>query len=351
MYEHITYEEIVRRILARAPDTMDKREGSILYDAVAPMAVEIQNLYLELDTILSQGFIDTAEGEYLEMRCAERGIFPAEATHAVMQGEFNMDIPIGSRYSLGDYNYTAKERVSQGVYRLECETVGSEPNAVIGALTPIDYIDGLISAAITKNLIPGEDREEQEHLRARYYDSLDAQAFGGNIADYREKTAALPGVGDCKVYPVWNGGGTVKVVIIDSNFAKPSDALLSEVQAKIDPPQKQGQGYGLAPIGHVVTVAGVSEAPVNIQSTITYQGELGFADLKAAIEEAVDGYFLELAGTWAQEEKLIVRISQIEMRLLDLPGILDISGTKLNGTESNYIVPQDSIPVRGTIDG
>ena len=70
MYEHITYEEIVRRILARAPDTMDKREGSILYDAVAPMAVEIQNLYLELDTILSQSFIDTAEGEYLEMRCA-----------------------------------------------------------------------------------------------------------------------------------------------------------------------------------------------------------------------------------------------------------------------------------------
>ena len=323
MYEHITYEEIVRRILARAPDTMDKREGSILYDAVAPMAVEIQNLYLELDTILSQGFIDTAEGEYLEMRCAERGIFPAEATHAVMQGEFNMDIPIGSRYSLGDYNYTAKERVSQGVYRLECETVGSEPNAVIGALTPIDYIDGLISAAITKNLIPGEDREEQEHLRARYYDSLDAQAFGG----------------------------TVKVVIIDSNFAKPSDALLSEVQAKIDPPQKQGQGYGLAPIGHVVTVAGVSEAEINIQSTITYQGELGFTDLKTAIEEAIDGYFLELAGTWAQEEKLIVRISQIEMRLLDLPGILDISGTKLNGSESNYIVPQDSIPVRGTING
>lgn len=351
MYEHITYEEIVRRILARVPNTMDKREGSILYDAVAPMAVEIQNLYIELDSILNQGFIDTAEGEYLEMRCAERGILPAEATRAVMQGEFNLDIPIGSRYSLGDYNYTAKERISQGVYQLECETAGREPNAVIGMLTPIDYIEGLTSAMITKNLIPGEDREEEEHLRSRYYDSLNAQAFGGNIADYRERTSALPGVGDCKVYPAWNGGGTVKVVIVNSDFAKPSDALLSEVQTKIDPPQKQGQGYGLAPIGHVVTVAGVSEAPVNIQSTITYQGELGFADLKAAIEEAVDGYFLELSETWAQEEKLIVRISQIEMRLLDLPGVLDISGTKLNGSESNYIVPQDSIPVRGAING
>ncbi len=351
MYEHITYEAIMSRILARVPDTLDKREGSIIYDAVAPIAVEIQNLYIELDTILSQGFIDTAEGEYLEMRCAERGIFPTEATHAVMQGEFNLDIPIGSRYSLGDYNYTAKERVSQGIYQLECETVGSEPNAAIGALTPIDYIDGLTSAVITKNLIPGEDREEEEHLRARYYDSLNAQAFGGNLADYREKTAALPGVGDCKVYPVWNGGGTVKVVVIDSNFAKPSDTLLSEVQIQIDPPQKQGQGYGLAPIGHVVTVAGVSEAPINIQSTITYQGEFGFNDLKTMIEETVDGYFLELAENWADEETLIVRISQIETRLLDLPGILDISGTRLNGSESNYTVPQDSIPVRGTING
>ena len=43
MYEHITYEGIMSRILARVPDTLDKREGSIIYDAVAPIAVEIQN--------------------------------------------------------------------------------------------------------------------------------------------------------------------------------------------------------------------------------------------------------------------------------------------------------------------
>jgi len=30
-------------------------------------------------------------------------------------------------------------------------------------------------------------------------------------------------VGDVKVYPVWNGGGTVKLVIIDSEYNVPSE--------------------------------------------------------------------------------------------------------------------------------
>ena len=57
MYEHITYENIIARILARVPDSLDKREGSLIYDAIAPAAAEIQNLYIELDTILNQKFL------------------------------------------------------------------------------------------------------------------------------------------------------------------------------------------------------------------------------------------------------------------------------------------------------
>ena len=77
-----------------------------------------------------------------------------------------------------------------------------------------------------------------------------SQAFGGNIADYKNKVELLPGVGAVKVFPVWNGGGTVKIVLVDSEWSVPSSELVEEVQEAIDPVGTQGTGVGLAPIGH-----------------------------------------------------------------------------------------------------
>ena len=64
-YEDITYDVILQRMLDRVPDNMDKREGSIIYDALAPAAVELQLMYIELDTILTETFADTAQRDYL----------------------------------------------------------------------------------------------------------------------------------------------------------------------------------------------------------------------------------------------------------------------------------------------
>ena len=32
MYEHVTYESLLERMLARVPDKLDKREGSVIWD-------------------------------------------------------------------------------------------------------------------------------------------------------------------------------------------------------------------------------------------------------------------------------------------------------------------------------
>ena len=65
MYGDISYEVILKRMMERAPAGVDKREGSILYDAMAPAAAEIQNTYIELGWALEQIFADTAIREYL----------------------------------------------------------------------------------------------------------------------------------------------------------------------------------------------------------------------------------------------------------------------------------------------
>lgn len=351
MFEHMTYEVILQRMLDRVPNNIDKREGSIIYNALAPAAVELQNMYIELDWILNQSFADTAQREYLIKRCAERGIFPEEATKAILEGHFNIDIPIGSRFSLDNLNYRAIAKISDGVFQMECETPGEIGNQKLGTLIPIDYIEGLTSAELTELLIPGKDEEDTENLRERYFNSLESQSFGGNIADYKEKTKQLPGVGGVKVYPVWNGGGTVKLVIIDSTYNVPSSTLIDAVQTAVDPIQNQGKGVGFAPIGHVVTVEGVSATTININTNITYQEGWTWADIEAYVYEVIDDYFHELASSWENESNLIVRISQIETRILNIAGVVDIENTTINEQAQNFVLGADNIPVRGEIIG
>ena len=337
MYETKTYEDILQQMLDRVPEGMDKREGSIIYDALAPAAAELAILYIELDVILNQTFADTATGEYLEKRCAERGLTRKEATYAVVKGIFTpstVDV-IGQRFRCGDIYYTVNDDGT-----LTCETPGTTPNGVTGQLIPVNYIDGLVSASISQVLIPGEDEETDEKLRKRYYENIDSQAFGGNITDYKEKTNDIDGVGGVKVTPVWNGGGTVLLTIITNDYSVPSSTLISNVQTQID---------DIAPIGHIVTVKGVNGVNIDINTQITYQDGWNWSSADDYIKTAIDDYFKSLAETWEDESNLVVRISGIEQKILACSGVIDVQNTTLNGVASNIQLGVDEIPIRGGV--
>lgn len=339
----MTYEEILERMLQNVPSDVDKREGSIIHDALAPCAVELAQMYAELEQFRNECFADTASREFLKRRAAERGIIPKPATYAVLSAEFNVDVPAGTRFSLDGLNYavTAANTVT-------CETAGAEGNRHFGQALPIDFVEGLETARITAVLIPGEDEEDTEAFRARYLGSLNEQAFGGNITDYKQKVNALDGVGGVKVYPVWNGGGTVKLVIIASDWSAPGAELIAKVQSEIDPTQ-DGQGIGIAPIGHVVTVAGAEPVSVDISALITWEDGWDYAAARAGIEAAVDTVMQSLRQGWADNSALIVRVSRIEQAILNCPGVVDISGTTLNGSAANLVLGADEIPIRGNI--
>ena len=356
MFEHMTFENIMEDVLSRIPSTYDKREGSVIWDAIAPTVVEIVNTYIAIDTVLNETFADTANLYYLAKRAKERGIEQKLASQAILQGEFTpttLEIPIGSKFSCDSLNYIITEKINDGVYKLMCETAGVEGNAHFGLLIPVDYIDGLQTAELTELLIPAEDDEDVESLRKRYFESMTSQAYGGNIADYKEKTNSIDGVGGVKVTPVWNGGGTVKLTVVDSEFGVPSEELIEVVQNTIDPVGHGGEGLGLAPIGHVVTVVGVQGKPVNIVTNITYQSGWNWDSAKSYVLNAVDQYFKELGKAWEDTDKngLIVRISQLEFKILACEGVLDVEGTTLNGSASNMSLAVDEIPVRGTVNG
>lgn len=350
MFEAMTYEAILRDALARVPADMDTREGSIIYDAIAPACAELAQAYIALDNVLNQTFADTSTGEYLERRTGEHGITREPATYAVVRATFEpSDVDVmDKRFSCGEYNYRVTSRDAKG-YLLTCETAGASTNGNTGTLIPIEYVQGLKVASITSIEKPAEDEETDTHLRARFYASLRDTAFGGNIADYKEKVHKLEGVGGVKVTPVWNGGGTVLLTIQASDYSVPSEYLVNEVQQQIDP-SNDASGVGIAPIGHIVTVKGATSVPINVSTTLTYADGWSYEQAKIFIDETIDKYLLELRQDWENNDTTIVRLSMIESRLLDCDGIIDVENTTLNGSDHNLQLGKYELPVRGVFN-
>lgn len=305
MYEEQTFERILQRSLERVGVDVDKREGSLIMNAIAPVSAEHANIYILLDGIISDGYADTANRDYLIRRCRERGIEPHAATNAVLKGKFNMEIPIGSRFNLEELNYVAieliesaeEETVTYYYYQMRCETSGTEGNKYFGELSSIDYIHKDLEGSLVELLIPAEDEEDTEILRNRYLSSFASSPFGGNKQDYKDKTNSLDGVGGTVVIPVWNGGGTVKLIIIDSEYHVASVELVKAVQEAIDP-DPQGTGTGIAPIGHTVTVVSAEAFAVDVSCNITLVEGYQLVTVKTKIKEALEAYFLDMRKAW-----------------------------------------------------
>ena len=350
-----SYNEILQRMLNRTSNSFDKREGSIIYDSVAPAALEIKQVYLGMEKTYNEMFADTASREYLIKRAAERGVVPKQATKSVVIGKvepIDLNIDIGTRFSCDTLNFVITEKIEDGLYHLECEKAGVIGNMTSGTLLPINNINGLVSANIIDIEIYGSNEEETETFRNRYFESLGSEAFGGNKSDYKSKAKSFGGVGGCKVYSGadWNGGGSVKLVILSSNYDVPSEYLIDSLQEYFDPVETSGDGNGVAPIGHFVTVIPVDSTVININITLVYQSDYNWDLVKSNVQQVIDDYLLELNEKWENSEQIIVRLAQIESRILNVKGIIDVRNATINGRAENLIVDKNAIVVRGTIN-
>lgn len=345
MFEGYTFKYCLNKMLNNISNEYDKREGSVIYNAIAPCAMELSELYKNLDETLNQAFVTTATGEYLDNLSSQFGIERNAATKAIKKGIFYdsenhlMDVEIGKRFSINSINYETYIKISTGIYQMRCETAGEIGNSQSGAILPLDYVEGLGSAQLAETLIPGEDEETDEELRTRFFENVNSVAFGGNMADYKEKVKEIDGVGAVKVIPTWNGGGTVKLIILDSSLNTPSQTLIQNVQDTV------GQnGNGIAPIGHTVTTVGATNINITIGASLTLDSTVTIDEIQESIEEAIQNYFNETKEGWENASTLIIRIAHIESRILDVTGVIDISNTTINGIAENLTLSNEQIP-------
>lgn len=402
------YEALMEETLGLISDVYDKRDGSMIYNAIAALMFEMAMLYEgAFPFVFNETYIDTSSRDGLIRRASDRSLTPWPATNAIHYAVFNITgdtVLAGTRFSCEDLNYVVVRypqteaqklanvkgdivreisfeeddgnggttTVTRNAQLVQCETAGTISNNYTGTMVPIEFVEGLQKAELRHCFEPAEDEEETEHFRARLKEEMRTIAFGGNIADYRRKVLELSGVGQCKVKQEWNGdlspsdlqsndtamlaaadaallamdtsttakaaaksfldklltaakskkltvGGAVRIVVagVDAEHITIDSELLDKLQTEIDPVSNAGKGYGIAPIGHVVSVVSAEETPITVALEVTYKSS--DHDVSVAVQEVLNAYFADLYKKWGDkgESGLVLMPSVISYLLLD----------------------------------
>ena len=349
-FEDMTYETLnarmMDRVIANYPE-LDTREGSMVFQAIAAAAMELSLAYERLDMVLNETFVDTASRDALYMLCQQVGMDTSmfDATYGRFKGVFNIEVPIGSRWNLNEYNYSILE--SSGLnsstnlyeYVLLCETAGTSPNAVTGDLTPVDYISGNITTAkITDCLVPGEDEATDEEIKEEYTQYVSHAYANGNIEQYIQWADEFDGIGTVKVFPLWDGLGTVKVSILDGDNEPATQELMDEFQAYLDP-GITGLGNGVAPIGAKVTVSTATQKPISVSGRVKFNE--GYDDT-SLIDDAISDYFKDIAY-----KRDNVPYMNIGSAIVNLEAIDFITNLTIDGGTEDIPLGDEEVPVLG----
>ena len=347
---------------------MDKREGSIVYDTLAPVCLELAEAYAKLDILESQLSLLTATGTNLDNRAYEQGMAREQETQAERIGTFkkyqtdengeyvkdedgnkiliDMDIDEGSRFVSPDdssivYEFTGKNDDGKNI--LKCETYGTVGNEYIGTILPLTAITDLVEAKITGTYVPAQDTESDDELRTRVINKLNSLSFGGNIDSYIEKVSSIDGVGTCKVFPAWQYNGSVLLSVVDSSYEPITESFASRIKEEIDPEESSGQGVGFAPIGHYVTITTPIKSNVKVQFHLDLEADVNAGNVQEECEQKIEEYFNSVRHEFYQDKTLGIYRARIIDKILEIPEVINITDVLLNDTDADIIYTDEGL--------
>lgn len=355
MFENQTELEIKQRMLSKVPAGINTGEGDFFNDAMSPAVIELTLAYQQLDHILDLGFADTSYGEYLDRITSERGVYRKPATKGT--GRIEICMAVGSQITKGDalttwqgnIRFVAAEtkligETGKAEVSFENAASGNQGNILPGTtfIAPV-AIPGFISAKNLQQINAGTEQETDNLLRQRYFEKIQTPSTSGNQYHYRNWAEEVPGVGDAKVLPLWNGASTVKVVIIDSNKQPASTELIQQVKTYIDP-EPGGSGGGQAPIGAYCTVVSAQGIPVNVIATIS---GANVQTVKSNFEALLKEYLASIAFT--DTAVSYAKIGTVLLDSISLTGGADYTGLTVNDGIINIPVATEQVAVKGTV--
>ena len=355
MYEARTQEEILDELkdLYESSTGIVPIEGNFSYDVLSSNAIEFAKLETEISEAYNNSFGHSAAMEYLELRAAESGVYRKEGKKAVGQLTVvgNGTVYAGAIFStVAGTRFVATETTAvegSATIDIEAEKAGASGNVALGTINRIPLsIAGIRSCTNPEPTIDGYDEEDDDTLRERYLEKVRNPGVSGNPREYVEWACSIVGVGAARCQRCWNGAGTVKVVVADSNFEEANVLLLQRVYDYIQQER---------PVGAEVSVVSARIVPINIEAKIT-----GSVDVDA-FTKGVKAYFTKLVKNTQIDysnvksyesfsEAGYISLAQINSYLIAEGGADDVQELTLNGKSENFPLQIEEIPKLGTID-
>lgn len=334
MYEAESQDTILKRLQQNTGSQVSTYEGTFAYDVLASNSIEFAKQEVEREEMYKAAFAETASGDYLTLIAEDHGVTRKEATAAVgnVVVKGNGTIPVGTLFQTESgisFTTTTTTAVkNEATIPVQCTEAGTVGNVGANTVTVIPMsIPGITSVTNPEPMTDGFDQESDDDLYERFHFHVTQPATSGNCNDYIEWASSISGVGHVKVLPIWNGPGTVKVLVTDANGEPASPALLNKVITYIE---------SVRPIGPEVTVVTPSLFDLTIKLTVT-SGD-GDADY---IKTMLNKYFVSrnFTGTTISYAKVG------NMILTDAKtGVNDYSGLLINDATGNISVTDDQIP-------
>lgn len=347
MYEQYTKEYIEKRMLDRISADIDKSEGSFTYDAVAPAAAELAQAYIELDGILEKAFAQTSYGEWLEKRAEEYGVYRKPGTCAsgevTFYGADGTAIPTGTlvQTDAGLQYLTAQPtEIMNGVATVMVEAAAEGVAYNIAAKTVTQMPVQLAGITRLENLYPvtgGTNTETDRDFVQRLLFKVRKPATSGNIHHYRQWALEVPGIGEAKVFPLWDGPGTVKVIVVDSNRL-PIDTKSELIKGVADYIEEN------RPVGAAVCVESAEGLEINVDAKIELSTEYTIESVTQEFRTKLQEYFKSI--TFSESHVSYLQIGKI---ILDTSGVKQCPYMTINGCMNDIVLTVCQCPVLNNI--
>lgn len=345
-------EEAVRtRMFASMSSGLDQAQGSMAYDLIAPLAIEIGKLWTNLDQVVTFGFAQTTYGLFLDARAEEHGVTRKIATVATgtvtLSGANGTLVPAGTQVSntvlagspdepvvfqTDAAGTVAAGTVDVAVTAVSTGAAGNLPAASIDRMvTVVSGITAVTNAAATTG---GTDEEDDETLRARLLAAIAAREGAGTSDDYVTWALQVSGVGAATCEPLWSGAGTVRVMILDTDLQPASAQLQTDVDTYIQT---------LRPIGASVTIATPTLDTHAISATLTMETGFTVAGVQTAVETSIQAYY----DTLDVGDDVIY--NEVGAAIVQTLGVADFSALLVNGGSVNVVISTTQKADMGTV--
>lgn len=345
MYEDKTYENIKQNILDNTNIDINKDEGSFLNNMNSPVALELEKCYAEFEKLLSIMFLDSSVENFIDRRVSEYGISRKQGTKATGIATFtgNAGTIISKGTLIATNTNLAFETMEIKVIGdttvdipIQAVEIGRQFNVQANTIIKLPFSITGVSSVKNNNITSGgTDIETDEELVKRFLLQLQNPSTSGNAAHYKQWALSVNGIGNAKVIPTWNGNGTVKVLIVDSNKSPANSNLIANVSDYIDT---------VRPIGIDVTVAAPTAKNINITAVLSLDTDSALNDVENLFYNAVNEYLKSIVFT-----SNTVSYAKIGSILLDTKGVLDYANLNVNGGSANISIENTEVPIIGTI--